>query len=89
MPYITKERRTHLVAEQPETVGELNYALTKVMLGYVARKGLSYSALNDCLGAVEGAKLELYRRLAVPYEDGKILENGDVYDSPATAGNPR
>tara|TARA_Y100000296_G_C5178378_1_gene261563 strand:+ start:2143 stop:2556 length:414 start_codon:yes stop_codon:yes gene_type:complete len=32
------------------------------------------------LGAVECAKLELYRRAVVPYEKKKIKENGDVYD---------
>lgn len=33
----------------------------------------------DILGALEGAKLELYRRKISPYEDIKIEENGDVY----------
>jgi len=42
-------------------------------------KGLSYTFINDCVGALEGAKLELYRRVASPYEDKKIAENGDVY----------
>lgn len=31
------------------------------------------------MGAVEGAKTEFYRRIAVPYEEKKIRENGDVY----------
>ena len=31
------------------------------------------------MGALECAKLELYRRVAAPYEDVKIMENGDVY----------
>lgn len=30
-------------------------------------------------GAIECCKLELYRRAVVPYENGKRLENGDVY----------
>jgi hypothetical protein len=42
-----------------------------------------YQAINDCLGALEGAKLELYRRVAAPYEDRKIQENGDVYSERA------
>ena len=29
---------------------------------------------------LECAKLELYRRVAAPYEDEKIDQNGDVYD---------
>lgn len=32
------------------------------------------------VGALECAKLELYRRIAIPYEEQKIQENGDVYD---------
>jgi hypothetical protein len=39
----------------------------------------SYQSINDVLGALEGAKLEFYRRIAAPYEDTKIQENGDVY----------
>ncbi len=40
----------------------------------------NYQAINDCIGAVEGAKLEFYRLIAVPYEEKKILENGNAYD---------
>jgi hypothetical protein len=39
----------------------------------------NYQRLNDALGALEGAKLEFYRRVVVPYEDWKMTENGDVY----------
>ena len=34
---------------------------------------------NYIRGAVIGCLLELYRRAAAPYEDGKIKENGEVY----------
>jgi len=34
--------------------------------------------MNDAIGALEGAKLELYRRVISKYEDKKIMENGDV-----------
>lgn len=63
----------------PNTPGELNFALTKLVITYVEGKGLSYQAINDVLGALEGAKLEFYRRVAVPYENEKIRANGDVY----------
>jgi hypothetical protein len=46
---------------------------------YVSDHDLSYRTINDVLGALEGAKLEFYRRVAAPYEDQKIQENGDVY----------
>jgi hypothetical protein len=78
MPYISEKERPQ--AEYvPNTSGELNYAITKLMVNFVQRKGLSYTTINDCMGAVSGAGLEFYRRVAVPYEDNKCEENGDVY----------
>jgi len=61
------------------TLRELNYSLTQVILSYITRKGAIYTTINDVLGALEGAKLEFYRRVVVPYEDEKREENGDVY----------
>jgi hypothetical protein len=43
------------------------------------KAGLSYKNINQAIGALECAKLELYRRVAAPYEDKKALINGDVY----------
>jgi hypothetical protein len=59
--------------------GDLNYIFTMLALAFVRSKGLSYASLNETLGAFECAKLEFYRRAAGPYEDKKIVENGDVY----------
>jgi hypothetical protein len=59
--------------------GELNYAITRVALAYLADHGLSYSTINDIMGAFSGAQAEFYRRVAVPYENKKIAANGDVY----------
>jgi len=59
--------------------GELNFILTRILNRYIEQKGLSYSIINDLVGALEGCKLEFYRRVAVPYEDQKIIDNGDVY----------
>jgi hypothetical protein len=39
-----------------------------------------YAHLNEAVGVLECAKLELYRRIAAPYEDDKRSETGDVYD---------
>jgi len=80
MPYIKKERREELDLKfDPKTAGELNYVLTTQLLNYVFLNGESYQSYNDALGALEGAKLELYRRQIAPYEDVKARENGDVY----------
>jgi broad-specificity NMP kinase len=79
MPYITRMRRNSIdYGDEPQTAGELNYALTSVINDYLG-EGLSYAKLNEVIGVLECAKLELYRRLAAPYEDTKIQENGDVY----------
>ncbi len=80
MPYIKQGRRDVLLnhEEYPVTAGELNYVLTAAIHRYWAF-GRSYATINDIVGALEGAKLEFYRRIAAPYEDEKIKENGDVY----------
>lgn len=90
MPYIPIERRRELDAERdsnpyatgdrPKTAGELNYVLTETIIGYL-EDGLEtgYREINEVVGVLECCKLELYRRVAVPYEDRKIVENGDVY----------
>jgi hypothetical protein len=79
MPYIDKSRRARFNsrADVPRTPGELNYVITKTIMEYY--NGGGYQQINDILGALEGAKLEFYRRVAAPYEDTKIEENGDVY----------
>jgi len=80
MPYIKQDDRDALETGAPiETVGELNYTLTMVLKTYMLEHGLSYAVINDIIGALEGAKLEFYRRVVVPYENAKMAENGDVY----------
>ena len=80
MPYIKNENRKRIInGGNPETSGELNYLLTTIIDSYLNNKGLNYANLNEVLGVLECAKFELYRRLAVKYEDKKIIENGDVY----------
>lgn len=85
MPYIKQEDRERLKGylhtnnPAPGTPGELNYLVTQLVNIYIHQSdSLNYSAINDCIGALECAKLELYRRVAAPYEDRKIGENGDV-----------
>jgi hypothetical protein len=83
MPYIMKKLRPRVrVGGIPRDVGELNFAITVLLNSYLLGQSLSYGTINDILGAVEGAKQEFYRRIAIPYEDLKIKQNGDVYDYP-------
>lgn len=78
MPYIKQERREQ-ASWALDGPGELNYAITELLLKYLDVRGIKYQYINDCIGALECAKLELYRRIAAPYEDQKMKENGDVY----------
>lgn len=78
MPYVKQEDRDRVLLTVPETPGELNYAVSQIVEEYVAHKLLNYQTINDVVGALEGAKIEFYRRLAVPYEEVKIKENGDL-----------
>lgn len=85
MPYIPKHRRAGLESPGiPQTAGELNYAITRLCVRYIAQKcgsgeDFSYTAINETVGALDCAKMELYRRIAAGYEDRKLAENGDAY----------
>jgi hypothetical protein len=63
MPYITEERRAAILAgAKPQDAGELNFAITTLVDNYLKDKGeLRYSHLNEVVGALDCAKLELYR----------------------------
>lgn len=86
MPYIKTERRESLfcLPDKAQNPGELNYIITLLLIDYLRRRGLSYQHINDCVGALECAKLELTRRVTAPYEDTKIVQNGDVYPAALT-----
>lgn len=82
MPYITDKQKLRLhQGGIPQNAGELNYWLTVLIRQYIEENNESYQTYNDVMGALEGCKLELYRRKIVPYEDAKMNENGDVYDA--------
>lgn len=79
MPYIKPEDRTGETLIRPQNAGELNWVLTTFCNAYIERNGKRYQTINEIVGVLECCKLEFYRRLAAPYEDEKIKENGDVY----------
>lgn len=80
MPYIDHNSRVEIAeGRRPMTAGELNYVLTKAIIKFWVNSSRRYQDINDIVGALEGAKLEFYRRVAVPYEENKIKENADVY----------
>lgn len=85
MPYIKQQERDrfeNLVKSMHLTAvlnaGELNYLITQLVHSFLETKARSYQNYNDALGALEGAKLELYRQHIAKYEDVKIALNGDV-----------
>lgn len=85
MPYITVERKTQLqyiiesLSKESLNIGDVNYIITMIVKKYINENGVKYSVLNNAIGVLECAKIELYRRLVSVYEDKKIDENGDVY----------
>ena len=61
-----------------KSAGELNYLVTMLTHRFLNQTPENYQTYNDAIGALEGAKLELYRRHVAEYEDLKRTENGDV-----------
>jgi hypothetical protein len=82
MPYIKKEKREEIdkvlvYFDSSMEAGELTYIIYKLLLKR-ASSSMYYSELASCIGILESAKQEFYRRVVAPYEDKKIIENGDV-----------
>jgi len=86
MPYIQKQHREVLdplidaLSAALATEGDLNYALTRLVLGTLRRSGVTYAAIATLSGVLKNVSDEFYRRLAGPYEDLKREQNGDLDD---------
>jgi hypothetical protein len=82
MPYIKQEERKDWADEDRSgSVSALAYTIVidaLSVLGLDADCRPSYEDYAKVIGAIECAKMELYRRLVAPYEEGKIEQNGDV-----------
>lgn len=87
MPYIPQSRRDGIELELgadhlnwcPENAGDLNFVVSTFIANYIRNCGLKYAVVNEMIGALECAKMELNRVIIGPYEDRKISENGPVY----------
>lgn len=89
MPYVKPEARDEIFGgRMPDSPGELNFLLTSIVSEYLMDEGLSYGAVNEVIGVLECVKLELYRRVAAPYENNKKEINGDVYPEEILLGGP-
>jgi hypothetical protein len=84
MPYIKQTRREELLSKMQDLLlvkknqGDLNYIISKILHSHLLSNGCNYATCNDIIGVLECAKLEFYRKIVSPYEDTKILENGDL-----------
>jgi hypothetical protein len=57
-------------------LGKINYCFSRILSGVMG--DASYSKIAMITGVLENIKQEYYRRVAEPYEDKKIIENGDI-----------
>lgn len=92
MPYIKQDKRNvldphvdlllnelrGLESDDPSNnmEGNLNYIITRMLKRIYVGGG--YRGINDAIGMLESCKLEIYRKVAGPYEDQKEFENGSV-----------
>jgi len=81
VPYIKQEeRKVKASIAIPDSPGNLNYNISLLLDHYLRQRGgVNYTNINEVVGVLECAKLELYRRVAAPYEQEKMRLNGDVY----------
>lgn len=66
---------------QPKLPGVANYIVSTIVTELLCKIGSPkhcYSGINAAIGVLECAKMELYRRVAAPYEDLAINTNGDI-----------
>lgn len=92
MPYIAQSKRDlleqpieavrdalrQLESDGPENnfEGNMNYIISTLIDRCYK---VSYRDINDVVGMLDCVKQEYYRRVAIPYENQKIHDNGDVY----------
>lgn len=80
MLYIKDREEIHAAVRELSshinTPGDLNFAITDLLLREVP---LTYAEYSQLIGVLECVKLEFYRRAVAADKDKKIKENGDVY----------
>lgn len=79
MPYTDADDRRHVDATGLcYFKGDLTYLHCQNSIKYINLNGKSYQVISDAIAALEDAAHELRRRVLDPYEDTKILANGDL-----------
>ena len=82
MPYIAPERRTKYVRYEqspPETGGDLNYVISRLLARFTEYHGLSYTTIAQARDAASGALDEYNRCVAHVYEEQARQKNGDIW----------
>jgi hypothetical protein len=65
--------------DENKAKGDLNYVIYSIVKKYIDQHGLRYHRINDFIGGVlTCCQLELYDKIARPFEDEAIQRNGDV-----------
>ena len=82
MPYVKQDRRPDLelvIQAMEESEVEANGDLNYILFAYCKRHVKpSYNNYKNFMGELNEAAEEIRRRILAPYEDQKIVENGDV-----------
>ena len=80
MPYIPQDQRAdfRIGLVGGATPGQLNFLISHIIKQYWECNP-RYQTIAQITGVLENVKQEFYRRVAVPYEDTKVAENGDVW----------
>ena len=63
--------------DRTQRPGHINYVVS-LLLHHVYGEELRYADHNEIIGVLECIKQEFYRRQTIPYEDGKIRQQGDL-----------
>lgn len=93
MPYIAQTMR-HMIDDQIDDLiaairknslstypGVTNYIFTRILKELYAGNSVypvRYDSMNTAMGILACCQAEFYRTVAVPYEELKKIENGDV-----------
>lgn len=85
MPYVSPTSREGVPVPYVAEDGELAYLIAKAadeFLYVLAGRNsgqIRFEHIARVLGIIEAAKMEVYRQVAVPYEDRKLAEHGTVF----------
>ena len=84
MPYIRQAERIPIDRIVKKLVplikakGDLNYTVCELIGQLILNTKISYTQISEWIDTLPDAEAELRRRLLDPYENQKVIENGDV-----------